>query len=103
MSYIGRGLEYGQSESFIFTASGSETSVTTVDDGRTVSYNVGLLMYTLMVSDLSRDQTILQQLEVLLLDWQHSQRVTLLRLLLITLSVELTQFPNKTVDLFMVQ
>ena len=43
MSYIGRGLEYGQSESFIFTASGSETSVTTVDDGRTVSYNVGFV------------------------------------------------------------
>ena len=43
MSYIGRGLEYGQSETFIFTASGSETSVTTVDDGRTVSYNIGFV------------------------------------------------------------
>jgi len=41
MAYIGQGLEYGRDESFIFTASGSETSVTTVDDGRTVSYSVG--------------------------------------------------------------
>ena len=41
MSYLGQAPGQGQKESFLFTASGSETSVTTADDGRVVSYTVG--------------------------------------------------------------
>ena len=41
MSYLGQAPGLGQAEYFLFTASGSETSVTTADDGRVVSYTVG--------------------------------------------------------------
>ena len=41
MSYLGQSPGQGQAEYFLFTASGSETSVTTADDGRVVSYTVG--------------------------------------------------------------
>ena len=41
MSYLGQAPGQGQAEYFVFTASGSETSVTTADDGRPVSYTVG--------------------------------------------------------------
>ena len=41
MSYLGQAPGQGQAEYFLFTASGSETSVTTADDGRVVSYTVG--------------------------------------------------------------
>jgi hypothetical protein len=41
MSYIGQGLGQGKAERFIFTASGSETSVTLDDAGRGVAYTVG--------------------------------------------------------------
>tara|TARA_R100001530_G_scaffold133406_1_gene106761 strand:- start:602 stop:1120 length:519 start_codon:yes stop_codon:yes gene_type:complete len=41
MSYLGQEPGQGQAEYFVFTASGSETSVTTADDGRPVSYTVG--------------------------------------------------------------
>ena len=40
MSYLGQAPGQGQAEYFVFTASGSETSVTTADDGRMVSYTV---------------------------------------------------------------
>ena len=41
MSYLGQAPGQGQAEYFVFTASGSETSVTTATDGRPVSYTVG--------------------------------------------------------------
>ncbi len=41
MSYLGQAPGQGMSEYFLFTASGSETSVTTADDGRPVAYTVG--------------------------------------------------------------
>ena len=41
MSYLGQAPGLGQAEYFLFTASGNETSVTTADDGRVVSYTVG--------------------------------------------------------------
>ena len=41
MSYLGQAPGQGQAEYFLCTASGSETSVTTADDGRVVSYTVG--------------------------------------------------------------
>ena len=41
MSYLGQAHGQGQAEYFLFTASGSETSVTTADDGRVVSYTPG--------------------------------------------------------------
>ena len=41
MSYLGQAPGQGQAEYFLFTASGSETSVTAADDGRVVSYTVG--------------------------------------------------------------
>ena len=41
MSYLGQAPGQGQAEYFLFTASGSETSVTTADDGRVVSQTVG--------------------------------------------------------------
>ena len=41
MSYLGQAPGLGQAEYFLYTASGSETSVTTADDGRVVSYTVG--------------------------------------------------------------
>ena len=41
MSYIGQEPGQGQAERFIFTASGSETTVTADDDGRTIGYTVG--------------------------------------------------------------
>ena len=41
MSYLGQAPGQGQAEYFLFTASGSETSVTTADDGRVGSYTVG--------------------------------------------------------------
>ena len=41
MSYLGQAPRQGQAEYFLYTASGSETSVTTADDGRVVSYTVG--------------------------------------------------------------
>ena len=41
MSYLGQAPGQGQAEYFLFTASGSETSVTTADDGGVVSYTVG--------------------------------------------------------------
>ena len=41
MSYLGQQLGQGQAERFVFTASGSETSVTTADDGRAIAYTVG--------------------------------------------------------------
>ena len=41
MSYLGQSPGQGMAEYFLFTASGSETSVTTADDGRPVAYTVG--------------------------------------------------------------
>ena len=41
MSYLGQAPGQGQAEYFLFTASGNETSVTTADDGRVVSYTPG--------------------------------------------------------------
>ena len=41
MSYLGQAPGLGQAEYYLYTASGSETSVTTADDGRVVSYTVG--------------------------------------------------------------
>ena len=41
MSYIGQGLGQGKAERFIFTASGSETSVTLDDAGRGIAYTPG--------------------------------------------------------------
>ena len=41
MSYLGQAPGQGQAEYFLYTASGSETSDTTADDGRVVSYTVG--------------------------------------------------------------
>ena len=41
MSYLGQAPGQGQAEYYLFTASGSETSVTAADDGRVVSYTVG--------------------------------------------------------------
>ena len=41
MSYLGQAPGQGQAEYFLYTASGSETSVTTADDVRVVSYTVG--------------------------------------------------------------
>ena len=41
MSYLGQAPGQGQAEYYLFTASGSETSVTTADDGRVVSYTPG--------------------------------------------------------------
>ena len=41
MSYLGQAPGLGQAEYFLYTASGSETSVTAADDGRVVSYTVG--------------------------------------------------------------
>ena len=43
MSYIGQDLGQGQAERFIFTASGSETSISADDDGVSVGYTVGQL------------------------------------------------------------
>ena len=40
-SYLGQSPGQGMAEYFLFTASGSETSVTTADDGRPVAYTVG--------------------------------------------------------------
>ncbi len=39
--YIGNNLSTGRSETYVITASGSETSVTTSDDGRLINYTVG--------------------------------------------------------------
>ena len=39
--YIGNDLRSGRSETYVFTASGSETSVTTSDDSRSINYTVG--------------------------------------------------------------
>ena len=39
--YIGNDLRSGRSETYVFTASGSETSVTTSDDSRLINYTVG--------------------------------------------------------------
>ena len=41
MSYLGQAPGQGQAEYFLYTASGNETSVTTADDGRVVSYTPG--------------------------------------------------------------
>ena len=41
MSYIGHDLRSGRSETYIYTATGGETSVTQADDGRLVNYTVG--------------------------------------------------------------
>ena len=41
MSYIGQSLGQGQAERFIFTASGSETSISADDDGVSIGYTVG--------------------------------------------------------------
>ena len=39
--YIGNDLRSGRSETYVFTASGGETSVTTSDDSRLINYTVG--------------------------------------------------------------
>ena len=39
--YIGNDLRSGRSETYVFTASGSETSVSTSDDSRAINYTVG--------------------------------------------------------------
>ena len=39
--YIGNDLRSGRSETYVFTASGSETSVSTSDDSRLINYTVG--------------------------------------------------------------
>ena len=41
MSYIGNDLRSGRSETYVFTASGSETAVTASDDSRALNYTVG--------------------------------------------------------------
>ena len=41
MSYIGHDLRSGRSETYVYTATGGETSVTQSDDGRLVNYTVG--------------------------------------------------------------
>ena len=41
MSYIGHDLRSGRSETYVYTATGGETSVTEADDGRLVNYTVG--------------------------------------------------------------
>ncbi len=41
MAYIGQEPGQGQAERFIFTASGSETVVSTADDGRVIGYTAG--------------------------------------------------------------
>ena len=41
MAYIGQEPGQGQAERFTFTASGSETTVTADDDGRTIGYTAG--------------------------------------------------------------
>ena len=41
MSYIGYDLRSGRSETYLYTATGGETSVTEADDGRLVNYTVG--------------------------------------------------------------
>ena len=41
MSYIGNDLRSGRSETYVFTASGGETAVTSSDDGRLINYTVG--------------------------------------------------------------
>ena len=41
MSYLGHAPGQAHAEYFLYTASGSETSVTTADDGRVVSYTPG--------------------------------------------------------------
>jgi hypothetical protein len=43
MSYIGQEPGQGQAERFIFTASGTETSITADDDGVSIGYTVGQL------------------------------------------------------------
>ena len=40
MSYIGHDLRSGRSETYVYTATGGETSVTQSDDGRLVNYTV---------------------------------------------------------------
>ena len=39
--YIGNDLRSGRSETYVFTARGSETSVTASDDSRAINYTVG--------------------------------------------------------------
>jgi hypothetical protein len=39
--YIGNDLRSGRSETYVFTASGSETAVTASDDSRSINYTVG--------------------------------------------------------------
>lgn len=41
MAYIGQQFGLGRPESFVFTASGGETSVSTADDGRSIVYTPG--------------------------------------------------------------
>ena len=41
MSYIGNDLRSGRSETYVFTASGGETSVSSSDDSRLINYTVG--------------------------------------------------------------
>ena len=41
MAYIGRNLTEGRSETFVYTASGGETSVSATDDDTLISYTVG--------------------------------------------------------------
>ena len=41
MSYIGYDLRSARSETYVYTATGGETSVTEADDGRLVNYTVG--------------------------------------------------------------
>jgi len=41
MSYIGNDLRSGRSETYVFTASGDETTVTASDDNRAINYTVG--------------------------------------------------------------
>ena len=41
MSYIGNDLRSGRSETYVFTASGGETSVLSSDDSRLINYTVG--------------------------------------------------------------
>jgi hypothetical protein len=43
MSYIGQNLAEGQAERFIFTASGSETSISADDNGVSIGYTVNQL------------------------------------------------------------
>jgi len=41
MSYIGQDLRYGRPERFVYTATGGETSITTADNGNSISYSIG--------------------------------------------------------------